>query len=369
MIFHSIYNKPILLVGSGVRSSHAVDLLHEFANTTKIPILTSMNGVDLAQGDFHIGFIGTHGNRVANLILNECDLIIAIGIRLGLRQVGKKLNNFAPNAHLVRADIDEYELSRDIKPQENKYHLDAKDFLKLLLSENVGDYTEWYNKCLNAKHFLDNYDITEGNRAVKTISDLLPDNPIIACDVGQNQCWCAQSLHLKGDKGRIHIGGGYGTMGCGLPYAIGSSIAIGKGKVYCICGDGDMQMNIQELETVVREKLPVKILILNNRVLGKINETQHFNLDNRFTCTAESGGYSIPNFEKIAAAYGLKSAKLDNYLEINSYKEWLYDNEPCLLNISLSPQSFLEPKIKFDTGITNPILPDEVLLKACSYLK
>ena len=103
-----------------------------------------------------------------------------------------------------------------------------------------------------------------------------------------HQCWCAQSLVLKGYKGRIHISGGYGTMGCGLPFAIGSSIAMRNNKVYCITGDGGFQMNIQELETIRRENLPVKIFILNNHVLGKISETQHFNHDNRFACTARA---------------------------------------------------------------------------------
>ena len=232
LIFHSTYNKPILLVGNGVRSAgkEAVDMLHEFAKKTNIPILTTMNGVDLAQGDLHIGFIGTHGNRVANMILNECDLIVSIGARLGIRQVGRTATKFAPKADLVRCDIDEYELSRDIKPNEKKYHTDARDFLRKLLDENVNDYSTWKGRCLEAKRALSEYDKQPGNRAVEKISSLLPSDPIVAVDVGMNQCWCAQSLELKGYNGRIHISGGYGTMGCGLPYAIGSCIA---GLLYC----------------------------------------------------------------------------------------------------------------------------------------
>ena len=118
MIFHSIYNKPILLIGNGVRAACALDMVHEFAKNTNIPVLTTMNGVDLAQDDMHIGFIGTHGNRIANMILNECDLVIAVGARLGIRQVGRDASFFASKADLVRADIDEYELSRNIKPNE-----------------------------------------------------------------------------------------------------------------------------------------------------------------------------------------------------------------------------------------------------------
>ena len=136
MIFPSIYNKPILLVGNGARVSGAHELILEFAKKTNIPVLTTMVGVDLAQDDMHIGFIGTHGNRVANLILNECDLIISVGARLGLRQVGRYTERFAPKAHLIRVDIDEYELSRNIKPNEKKYQMDAKDFMNILLHQS-----------------------------------------------------------------------------------------------------------------------------------------------------------------------------------------------------------------------------------------
>ena len=118
MIFRSIYNKPVLLVGNGVRSAGASDLIYKFAEKTHIPVLTTMNGVDLVQDDLHIGFIGTHGNRVANMIINECDLVVAVGARLGIRQVGRDATMFAPKADLVRADIDEYELSRDVKKNE-----------------------------------------------------------------------------------------------------------------------------------------------------------------------------------------------------------------------------------------------------------
>lgn len=351
-----MYSKPILLLGNGVRQSDALELVHEFVRKTNIPVLTTMNGVDLAQDEFHIGFIGTHGNRVANLILNECDLVVSIGARLGIRQVGRDAKTFAPKADLVRCDIDEYELSRDIKVGEKKFHTDARDFMRMLLSEEVADFSVWKNQCFEAKKLLEEYDLQPGNRAVMKISALLPENPVVSVDVGMHQCWCAQSLHLKGHKGRIHIGGGYGAMGCGLPYAIGSSISINNGKVYCICGDGGFQMNIQELETVKREQLPIKIFILNNKVLGKISETQHFNHGDRFAATAASGGYTVPNFQKISEAYGIKAATLSSYEELDNYKEWIEDNEPCLFDISLPEESFLTPKIKFETGVMSPIL-------------
>lgn len=363
LIFHSTYSKPILLVGNGVRSADAVEMLYEFAQKTNIPVLTTMNGVDLAQGDLHIGFIGTHGNRIANMILNEADLIVSIGARLGIRQVGKNPKNFAPKADLVRCDIDEYELSRNIKEGEKKFHTDARDFFRLIFAEEIGDYSDWKAACMEAKAILDKYDKQPGNYAIEQIASLLPENPVVSVDVGMNQCWCAQSLVLKGSHGRIHISGGYGTMGCGLPYAIGASIAMGNKRTFCIAGDGGFQMNIQELETVKREKLPIKIFILNNRVLGKISETQHFEHDDRFANTTATGGYTVPNFKKVAEAYGIKAAELNDYQDLEKYSEWIDDDDACLLDIPLPEESFLTPKIKFETSKIRPEIDCEIVEK------
>ena len=358
-------------MGNGVRSAgeDAVQMLHQFAKKTNIPILTTMNGVDLAQDDLHIGFIGTHGNRVANMILNECDLVVSVGARLGIRQVGRTAKKFAPKADLVRCDIDEYELSRDIKLNEKKYHTDARDFMRILLNEDVRDYSVWKMQCLEAKEILSEYDLQPGNRAIEKIASLLPANPVVSVDVGMNQCWCAQSLVLKGYNGRIHLSGGYGTMGCGLPYAIGSCIALKKKPVYCVAGDGGFQMNIQELETVKRENLPVKIFILNNRVLGKISETQHFDFDDRFANTAQSGGYSVPNFCAISEAYGIHAAKLTSYDELDDFKTWISDGEACLFDIPLTEESFLTPKIEFESQRIRPELEESVRVRAEEILR
>ena len=369
MIFQQKYRKPVLLVGNGVRMAGAVELVHSFVERTNIPLLTTMNGVDLAPEKYHIGFIGTHGNRIANMILNECDLIISVGARLGIRQVGRYTMNFAPHADLVRVDIDESELGRNIKPNEMKYQVDACEFMQMLMKESVPDYKEWKDQCMAAKAILDEFDKQEGNRAVEKIGSLISESAIVSVDVGMNQCWCAQSLVLKGNKGRILISGGYGTMGCALPFAIGASISRNNGIVYCISGDGGIQMNIQELETIRRENLPIKIFILNNRVLGKISETQHFNHGNRFANTASSGGYSVPDFKKIAEAYGIKAATLDSYNELDNYTDWISDVEPCLFDISLPENSFLTPKIKWETGKIFPEISHDKIVKVKSILQ
>lgn len=363
MIFHITSKRPVLLVGNGARFAGAADLILEFAQKTNIPVLTTMNAVDLAQDSIRIGFIGTYGNRAANMILNECDLVISVGARLGLRQVGHIMENFAPKAKLIRADIDQYELSRDIKVDEEKYLIDAKDFMLRLLSEDIFDYSEWKNVCLELKDMLKDEDKEVGNYVVEKISSLLPVNPIVAVDVGQNQCWCAQSLVLKGNHGRILIGGGYGTMGCGLPYAIGASISMNKEIVFCITGDGGLQMNIQELETVKRENLPIKMLVLNNHVLGKISEIQYGSYNSRFAQTTNESGYSVPDFEKIAKAYGIRAVTLASYEELDSYEEWMNDELPCVINICMPEESLLSPKIKWETGVIEPKLDEAFFSK------
>lgn len=358
MIFHSIYNKPVILIGNGARVSGAVSAIQSFAKVHNIPILTTMIAVDASPDYCNIGFIGTHGNRAANLIVSECDLLISIGARLGIRQVGKFSNQFAKKAKLIRVDIDEAELSRNIKEDEIKIQMDAKTFVELLKREKVGDYKCWLNKCIKVRDYLSSFDLTEGNLAIMEISKYLPKNAIVAVDVGQNQCWAAQSLRLKGDNSRILIGGGYGTMGCGLPFAIGACYAANKQRVFCISGDGGFQMNIQELEVLARDNLPIKIFILNNKVLGKISETQHKNHGDRFEITTKESGYSVPSFEKIANAYGIKSFLLEDYNSLGNYKEEIEGNYPCLFNILLPENSVLIPKIRFENGVIEPKLDE-----------
>ena len=353
----------MLIVGNGARSAEISELIYKFINKTHIPVLTSMNTVDMVQDKYRIGFIGTYGNRISNMILNECDLVISVGARLGLRQIGHKKELFAPKAKLVRCDVDQYELAREIKPDEEDYNLDAKAFMEQLIAEDIPDYSEWWNKCHEAKKVLEGYDDTDGNKLIDKIAQVLPENPIVTVDIGQTVCWTAQSLCLKGTKGRIIIGGSYGAMGVGLPYAIGASISTGKGIVYCITGDGGLQMNIQELETVKREKLPIKILVVNNKELGKISEIQHGSYNDRFCITTEDSGYTVPDFESVARAYGIKAATLASYEELENYKEWLADNEPCLLNIMLPSLTLLIPKIKWETCTIKPDLDGEALKK------
>ncbi len=246
--------------------------------------------------------------------------------------------------------------------------MDAKDFMEKLLEEDIPLFTDWKMKCQKIAKLLENTDKETGNMVIEKISSLLPKDPVVAIDVGQNQCWSAQSLHLKGEKGRILIGGGYGSMGCGLPYAIGASIANKNSVVYCITGDGGLQMNIQELESVVSEKLPIKILVLNNYALGKISEIQSGSYGGRFAQTTSQSGYSVPDFVKLAEAYGIKSVNVEDFSELDNYKDWLYDSKPCLINIKLPEDTLLIPKIKWETGKILPELDSKLASQIDSIL-
>ena len=350
-------------MGNGVRSAGAVELVHELYFKTKIPVLTTMNAVDVMQDQYKIGFIGVYGNRAANMIVSQCDVVISIGARLGLRQIGHKKEYFAPNAHLIRADIDQHELSRDIKEDEEKYLIDAKAFLVELLNEDIPVFDEWNKKCFAVKKLLSSYDKEEGNKCLESISSFLPENAIVAVDIGQAQCWTAQSLNIKGLNGRILIGGSYGSMGCGLPYAIGACIAEKK-PVYCITGDGGLQMNIQELQTVVSECLPIKIFVINNKALGKIYEIQAGSYANRMMITTEESGYTVPDFEKISSAYGLRSKTFYDCSDMNNVIDWLYDDKPCLFNIVIPQAKVLLPKMNWNEREMTPLLDPKIMEQA-----
>lgn len=349
MIFRSIYKKPIFLVGNGIRAANCQDLLLHISEKYNIPVVTTMNAVDLVQNSRKLGFIGTYGNRCANLIVKHSDLVISLGARLSLRQTGHKLEFFAPDAKLIRVEIDTAEISKSVKTDEEKYNIDVRQFLLDLSSENISDYSHWFEKCIKVKDLLSNEDRVIGNIVIEKISECLPENPIVAVDVGQNQVWSAQSLHLRGKNGRILIAGGYGSMGCALPFAIGAAIAT-EDSVFCICGDGGFQMNIQELQVVARDNLPIKICVLNNNTLGKISEIQRDSYSSRFAQTTKDSGYTVPDFEKIAVAYGIRAATLTSVEAISDYKTWFTDNESCLLNILLPEDTLLIPKIAFDSS-------------------
>lgn len=273
--FHEVYElmknskRPIILAGGGIQLSNASNAFESFINNVKIPVVTSLQGLDSVMHSHYLfrGFIGSFGNRYANFSLHYADLIIVLGSRLDMRQIGKDSSKFAPFATVVHVDIDETELGHVVK-NALKIKSDLLEFITSFnnfITENdlamSLQYDNWIDLTLRWKNILENRDLLKVNKFIYKLGQTLKDEWIICSDVGQNQMWIAQSLRLNSSV-RILNSGGLGTMGFSLAAGIGSYFAIKSNRIISFMGDGGFQMNLQELETIRREKIPLKLLFL-----------------------------------------------------------------------------------------------------------
>ncbi len=346
----NISERPVILVGGGARVSNAELQLNSLLSKTNIPVVHSLMGKDLIKKSYkyNLGFIGSYGNRCANLTLANSDLLIILGSRLDARQTGRQSSTFASDAKIIQVDIDTYELNRKIKTdlfltQDIKYFLDKLNAKKLKT-----DIEPWQKKVLSYKETYPSiYTIDKKekmpNKIISMISQYSKIGDIICVDVGLHQMWTAQSFEVK-EKQRILFSGGLGAMGCALPTAIGASKGTGK-RAIVISGDGGFQMNIQELEILKRRKLPIKIFIMNNAFLGMVRQMQTEYLNKNYIGTQYD--YSVPNFKKIGKAYGIKSNEVSNIDEIEEViQASLQNNESQLVNILLTDSKHLvEPRL------------------------
>jgi acetolactate synthase-1/2/3 large subunit len=309
--------RPIILVGGGLRSSDAIMEIKDFLIATKIPVVHSLLGKDAvsAKYKYNLGLIGSYGDRSANMAVANSDLIIVLGSRLDLRQIGTRPELFAREAKIIRVDIDENELDFKIEA-DLRICAEIKYFIRELLNElnNIKkDFTKWRTQVLDYKlKFSNNNYLLEDyllpNNICYTISKYSKSCKAVVADVGQHQMWMAQSYNLHENQ-RLFFSAGLGAMGFALPAAIEASIAL-KAPVLVVVGDGGMQMNIQELEVIKRRKLPIKIVVLNNRCLGMVREFQEIYFDKNYVCT--DFDYSSPEFTKVANAYGISSVKVNS---------------------------------------------------------
>lgn len=340
--------KPLILLGNGIKSSCAVDEIYKVVEKLKIPVISTMIAVDVAAGyKYNYGFIGAYGNRTANFLASKCDLLISVGARLDVRQVGANRENFAPSAKIVRIDIDEGELSYTVHKDEIHICADIESLVEAFKKIEAKDYTDWINLCESIKAKLIGLDDRRPNLIVKDIGSLIPENTIITTDVGQNQVWVAQSLELKNGQ-RILFSGGHGAMGYSLPAAVGACMASSKKPTVCFSGDGGIQMNIQELMAVSSERLPIKIILLNNYALGMIRHFQEMYFDKNYTQTTISGGYAVPDFSAIASAYGIKYICCESEEDIHSIDKTIFESdEPVLLEVKIKENTYVFPKLEF----------------------
>lgn len=342
--------RPVFILGNGIHSmsQEKLEMFLNNLNIMNIPVVTSMVAIDLLTKENHLnyGFLGAYGSRVANFIVAKADLLITIGTRLDIRQVGGKTENFSIKAKLIRFDVDESEFTRKIKEDEIQIFCDVDNVLDILTSckINIKAIKEWRDICDIIKMKLLGYDDREYNKIISQISEHINDNTVITTDVGQNQVWVAQSFQNKKNQ-KILFSGGHGAMGYSLPAAIGAYYATGK-PVVSFNGDGGLQMNIQEMQFIARESIPVKIIVLNNSSLGMIRHFQEMYFDSIFYQTTNKMGYSNPQFSRISKAYGIR---YEEYLNQGAFDfSILNDDKPCLVEIKLNANTYVYPKLAMD---------------------
>lgn len=300
--------RPVIYAGGGVIAADAAQELTELAEKMKIPTTTTLMGMGAFPSDNYLslGMLGMHGTRYANYAINECDLLIAIGVRFDDRVTGK-LDEFANRAKVIHIDVDAAEIGKN-KGVDVPIVGNVKEVLSAIIDkiEPVEDLNSWHD---TIEKWKDEYPLKYGESnegrimpqyVVEKISEITNGEAIITTEVGQNQMWAAQYYKYKNPRSFISSSG-LGTMGFGLPAAIGAKLARPDVPVIDIAGDGSIQMNIQELGTAVEQKLPVIVCILNNQYLGMVRQWQHLFFNNRYSYTDMS---HQPDFVKLAEAYG-----------------------------------------------------------------
>ncbi len=360
-------SRPLVLVGGGLRTSGSRSLFRSFIRKTAIPVVHSLHAVDvLPWGDpMRVGFVGTYGNRWANMALHYCDLLLVLGSRLDIRQTGANLECFERGKTVIHVDIDPGEIANRIQNCIG-ISMDVRDFLEAWYESYQGcDQQDawrewdaliqtWKSEAPDETELIFPDTVIQPNRLMHQLTRSSPLAAVFVVDIGQHQMWAAQSAELS-DEQMFLTSGGMGAMGFALPAAIGACEAFRSRPVVSISGDGGMQCNIQELETISRNRMPIKIVVVNNRTLGMVRQFQEENLGGRYPSTVL--GYGFPDFVALAHAYGLPAervvspARLQNSLE----QLWLNPMEPALLEVCVPMEANTFPKMSFGNGLDNMV--------------
>jgi len=342
--------RPLLYAGGGVIIAGASDLLRQLAETAQLPVTTTLMGLGAFPEDHPLSLkmLGMHGTAYANFAMQHADCIIAIGARFDDRITGK-LDEFAPQRNcIIHIDIDPASISKSI-PVDIPVVGDAKNILRMLLKAiKPADRTEWLSLIADwkAKHPLA-YNGSDGKLkpqyVVEQICDVTRGEAIICTEVGQNQMWAAQWFTHRHPRHFISSGG-LGTMGYGFPAAMGAQVACPDAIVFDIAGDGSIQMNIQELATVVRRKIPVRIAILNNGYLGMVRQWQEMFFKKRYSSTYLADGN--PDFVRLAEAYGAKGIRVEHTDQVRpALEDALATPGPVVLDFRIDPEENVFPMV------------------------
>ena len=344
--------KPFMIFGQGIILGRAEKELEAFLDKTNIPAASTLLGLSAISSDYpgYKGMVGMHGNLGPNKKTNECDVLIAVGMRFDDR-VTSNIDTYAKQAKIIHIDIDPSEIGKNVAAEIGLLG-NAKDILaKLTSMVEKKDHSQWgkefddlntieFEKVIDPEVNPDSVELTMGEVVAK-VSELTNNEAIIVTDVGQNQMMGAR--YSKFSKTRSFItSGGLGTMGYGLPAAIGSKVAAPERTVCFFTGDGGIQMTMQELGTIMQEKTGVKIIILNNSWLGMVRQWQELFFDERYSETSMIN----PDFIKLASAYGIKGRKVTAREDLDgAVREMLSDDEPFLLEVNVIEKGMVFPMI------------------------
>src|SRR5437763_8452688 len=346
--------RPVIHAGGGVVNANATDELTEFVTCDRFPITCTLMGLGAfaAPHPQWLGMLGMHGTRAANYAMDEADLICAVGARFDDRITGK-LSEFAPRAKFIHIDIDPAEISKNV-PAHIPIVGDAKNILTKLVVEyraleaDQSRLDEWWQRIggWREKFPLRYDDSTDSEikpqRMIEAIYEATGGDAIVTSDVGQHQMWTAQYFHFNKPRRWINSGG-LGTMGFGLPAAMGAKVGCPDETVVCIAGDGSVQMNMQELATCAQEGIDVKVFIMNNGYLGMVRQWQELFWDKRYSAV-DMGRW--PDFVKVAEAYGATGLRLeDKRTLVKDIQEAIAIDGPVLVDVRVTREENTYPMI------------------------
>jgi acetolactate synthase-1/2/3 large subunit len=346
--------RPVIYAGGGVISANAAAELTELATADRFPVTCTVMGLGGFPGTHEqwLGMLGMHGTRTANYAMDEADLIIAIGARFDDRITGK-LSEFAPRAKFLHIDIDPAEISKNV-PAHIPIVGDAKNILPRLTAEyraleaDPARFEEWWTRIhkWQERHPLAYTDSTDSEikpqYMIEALYEATKGDAIVVSDVGQHQMWTAQRFHFAKPRRWINSGG-LGTMGFGLPAAMGAQVGCPDDTVVCVAGDGSVQMNMQELATCAEEKIPIKVFIMNNGYLGMVRQWQELFWDKRYS-QVDMGQY--PDFVKLADAYGATGIRLtDKTTLVADMRDALTIEGPVLVDVRVTREENTYPMI------------------------
>lgn len=333
--------RPIICAGGGVLTSGAKLKFQEFIKKTGIPVVSTMMGIGVmpSEDPLYIGMLGSHGVKSANRAVHETDLLILCGARVGDRAVAAP-EKVAEHADVIHIDIDPAEIGKNMKTTIPIVG-DMKNVINAMI-KGV-DYTapddwkelisQWKQEFAKPPVKFDGF--VEPKSFIEKLSSMLRSKAILLADVGQNQIWCANSYKMS--DGRFLTSGGMGTMGYSVPAAIGAKLARPSRDVVAVCGDGSFQMSLNELATIAQNHLNIKIIVMRNTVLGMVHELQDFHYNSRYAITDLD---AIPDFMKLADAYGIDSAYASSNEDAEKYAEkMLKSDKPFVLVCNVSPKT------------------------------